>query len=313
MIKKRNSAGPGLVIGVPTLGRPVPLAWAFAFKSLSTPINYNTIFQVVEGQPVADARNQIAKYAVEVDAKYLFFLGDDVEVPAYTLKQLIHRMEQDPTLAVVGGVYCSKCEPSAPLVFIGNGQGSFWDWKIGDYFEVTGMGMDCTLIRVSALKDIPEPWFKTVDEDGFLDGKNSAESWTEDLYFFNKLIKLEQWKVYCDAQIICKHWDVYENKPYGLPVGSLPLRQMVSAEKKALLYGEREVEFEGTVVKFGQNGDSHYTGTLDALPFNAAEFDRIILAENPYSASPEGLDKNLLIRNELARVAKPGVVIEWLV
>lgn len=318
-MKKRLQSGPGLIIGLPTLGRPVPLDWAFAFKSLSTPINYNTIFQVIKGRPVDEARNNIAKFAVEQDAKYLFFLGDDVEVPGHTLKILIHRMEQDPELGVVGGVYVSKCDPPAPLVFRGNGQGSFWDWKVGEFFEVTGMGMDCTLIRVEALKELEFPYFKTVDDEQFIDGINNAEAWTEDLYFFNKLAKLEKkWKVYIDGSVICRHWDVYGDRPYELPQGSLPLRQMLASEKKMLIVGASsaletvDFQFDGsrTVIGNHDNDRVDYRVSYDLLPYEKQQFDKIVFLENPYD--PRNLKKNLLIEEEFKRVAKPGVEPEWM-
>src|ERR1700685_3231683 len=105
MKKIEHNAGPGLVIGIPTLGRPVNLEWAMALKSMTPPINFNSVFQIIKGQPVDVARNSIAKFALDSGAKYLFFLGDDVVIPGYTLRQLIFRMEQDPELGVVGGVY----------------------------------------------------------------------------------------------------------------------------------------------------------------------------------------------------------------
>src|SRR5271156_3524054 len=114
-MKVIQHAGPGLVVGLPTLGRPVPLDWAFAFKSLNPPINYNTTFQIVKGQEIGAARQAIAEFAVEKEAKYLFFLGDDVVIPPHTIKQLIYRLDQDTSIDVVGGVYCTKCDPSNPL------------------------------------------------------------------------------------------------------------------------------------------------------------------------------------------------------
>lgn len=279
-MKKLLHSGPGLVLGLPTLGRPVPLDWAFAFKAINPPINYNSVFQIVKGQEVGVARQAIADYAVEKGAKYLFFLGDDVVVPAHTLKQLIYRLDQDPSIAVVGGVYCSKCEPAAPLVFRGNGHGVYWDWKIGEFFEVSGMGMDCTLIRVSALLDVPKPWFKTVEKDDFLDGKNNAESWTEDLFFFEKLNDTP-WKSYIDASVICEHWDVYGNKKYGLPSDSLPMRQRgVVKDKTCLILGDvplelNEIDFD--IVRAGSKDDTDYRVQQGNLPFADGQFDWVIV------------------------------------
>lgn len=276
-------SGPGLVIGIPTLGRPVPLDWAFAFKSMNTPINYNCIIHVVNGKPVADARNEIAYEAIKRDAKYLFFLGDDVICPGHTIKQLIHRMEQDETVGVVGGVYCNKTEPSAPLVFRGNGRGAYWDWKIGEYFEVTGLGMDCNLIRVDLLKQLGNEPFKTVDIDSYADGINNAESWTEDLYFFKRVAEETKYKIYCDGSIICGHADVYGNKIYTLPAGSKPLQtKQATKDKKALLVGRLPMGIdlsEFDVTTFSKQEEADYRGDLGYFPFASDEFDWVIASD----------------------------------
>lgn len=277
-----HNAGPSLLIGLPTLGRPVPLDWAMAFKSLNPPINYNTIFQIIKGLPIDQARQQMAEIAVEKGCKYIFFLGDDVVVPNHTLRQLIYRMECDSSIGVVGGVYCVKAEPCFPLVFRGQGNGSYWDWKIGEFFEVTGLGMDCTLIRVDILKDIPKPWFKTIDDDKYLDAINSAESWTEDLYFFDKLLRETKHKVYCDATVICEHWDVAAGRKYGLPLDSPPMRQLaVKKDKRCLVLGNA-IESDQTyeTVTFGAEG-SDYRGQLGSLPFAENEFDKLVVMDPP--------------------------------
>lgn len=297
-----HNSGPGLVIGIPTLGRPVNLEWAMALKSLNPPINYNSVFQILKGQPVDVARNTIARYALDSGAKYLFFLGDDVIVPSYTLRQLIFRMEQDPRLGVCGGVYCAKCNPPAPLVFRGNGKGSYWDWKIGEYFEVTGLGMDCTLIRTDVFRDLPEPWFKTVESDQFLDGINNAESWTEDLWFFDKLAKQGKWKTYCDSFVMCDHLDIYADKVYKLPHDSLPMRRKICGRsKKLLVLGDVNKinfppdinEFDMTIASDNEDNISDYRVSYGALPFDSNVFDKVI-----YSA------KTAIDKVEIQRVLK---------
>lgn len=277
-----TTLGPGLLIGIPTLGRPVPLDWALAFKSMNPPINFNVNFQVVKGMAVAAARNTIVKHALDIKAKYLFFLGDDTVPPPHTLRQLIFRMENTPDIGVVGGVYCSKTNPSFPLVFRGDGHGSYWDWKIGEFFEVTGLGNDCTLFKTDIFKEISEPWFKTIDSDQFLDGINSAESWTEDLYFFSKLRKETSYKVYCDAFVICEHHDVATGIAYGLPAQCLPMRQRVTSGKKALVLTDYKIPEEGyDAITYGFEG-ADYRGSFDSMPFNEKEFDMAVV--------PSGID-----------------------
>ena len=285
-MKEHKNTGPGLVVGIPTLGRPVPLDWAMAFKSMNPPINYNSTIHLVKGKPVDEARQEIAENALKVGAKYLFFVGDDVVCPGHTLRQLIYRLENNPSIGCVGGVYCAKCDPSFPLVFRGNGRGAYWDWKIGEFFEVSGLGLDCNLIRVEMLEGMTRPWFKTIDGDQFLDGINSCESWTEDLYFYKKMADETKYKLYCDGTVICEHWDIYNEKVYTLPMDSLPRRQLVvSKEKqKCLMVGyealpDNTQDEQFTFVAIN-DGEVHcdYRVDYSALPFDDKEFHKVMVS-----------------------------------
>lgn len=289
-MKQHLKSGPGLVFGIPTLGRPVSLDWALSLKSLNPPINFSTLFQIVHNKEIGAARNDMASFAIEKDAKYLFFMGDDVEIPAHALRQLIYRMEQDDSIGVIGGVYCAKATPTFPLVFRGFGNGAYWDWKIGECFEVTGLGMDCTLIRVDLLRELKSNWFKTIDNDNYLDGINSAESWTEDLFFCKKVLEETKYKIFVDAGIICNHWDIYGGKKYNLPQGSLPMRQkLVENPKRCLFIGEPlpfdDPEYDLT--SFGGSENVDYRGINNQLPFETGEFDWIIIndTDNDFKTS----------------------------
>jgi hypothetical protein len=294
-----HNSGPGVVIGFPTLGRPVTIEWAFALKSMNTPTNYNTIFHLVKGKPVDVARNEMAALAIEKDAKYLFFVGDDVVIPNHTLKQFIYRMEQDSTIGVIGGVYCTKAIPSEPLVYRGNGKGCYWDWKVGEFFECTGLGMDCTIIRTELLRKLESNWFKTVEEDKYQDAENAAESWTEDLFFCHRVLTETDYKIYCDGSVLCEHWDVNTGTYYKLPTTSLPMRQKaVLKDKRLLLIGprctiDREEEFD--ITTFGKE-EADYRGQEFCLPFDNDQFDWVIDTQPSFSYPAE----------EYARVTKSG-------
>jgi SAM-dependent methyltransferase len=270
----------GVVVGIPTLGRPVSLKWASTYKSLTPPINYNMTVCQINGAPVADARNAIAKEALKLESRYVFFLGDDVVVPAHTLRQLIMRMENNPDIGVIGGVYCSKSTPPAPLVFRGNGQGTYWDWKVGEFFEVTGLGMDCTLIRTDLFRQLSEPWFKTIRADDFADGINKADEWTEDLYFLKRVTLETSSKIFCDGSIICEHEDVFSGRSWTLPVGTLPLRRpaLPVGEKKIVDIGcgpiHREIEGVKAIrVDIREDCEPDYRCDVRELPFGNGSFD----------------------------------------
>jgi hypothetical protein len=290
-MKKLLSTGPGILIGIPTLGRPVNLDWALAFKALNPPINYNINFSIIKGAEVGAARCEFARQAIERDVKYLFMLGDDVIPPPHAIRQLIFRMENDSNLGVVGGVYCSKTEIPYPLIFKGNGQGAYWDWKIGEYFECTGMGMDCTLIRTDCLRQISIPLFKTCDNDQYLDGVNNAESWTEDLYFCKKVLEETNYKIKIDTAIMCEHFDVYSGRVYTLPKGSLPFRQkVINKDKKALVLGPLIdlVDESYEIVRCSDSGDigADYRCSFDNLPFDTEQFDWVIVTQ-PIDRMPD--------------------------
>jgi hypothetical protein len=192
-------------------------------------------------------------------------------------------MENMSNVDVVGGVYCAKADPAAPLVFVENGTGSYWDWKIGEFFPVTGLGMDCTLIRTSLFEKIPEPWFKTVDKDSFIDGVAAAEAWTEDLFFLKKAAEVGA-GIFCDASVICEHHDVYSGKKWELPSDSLPMRQKgVLKDKKCLILGQllplEDTSYDIARCTQSQEPGADFRLSFDNLPFEEGQFDFTIVSD----------------------------------
>lgn len=272
----------GLMIGVPLSGNPLVPEWAFAFHALHPPMDYNVEYAMVKGKPVDEARNQIARVAQEKKIKYLFFIDEDVTPPAHAIRQLIYHLEHFPKVAVAGGIYCHKSYPQMPMVFRGNGAGPFWDWKIGEVFECSGLGMGCAMIRVDALKDIESPWFKTVDSvEAYMNGIPQGEIWTEDLYFCEKLAKAG-WQIIADGGLLPDHWDAKTGTPYNLPPHSKPLQRpnVPQGTKKIVDLGcgkenESYHTEEGTVLRVDLREEVHpdFRCDLRILPFANKEFD----------------------------------------
>jgi predicted SAM-dependent methyltransferase len=245
-----------LMLGVPHDNKPVTLAWALSYHGLHPPMNYDTRLCIVQGKPVDEARNEIAQSALDQGCKYLFFNDTDVTCPPHSIRQLIWHLEHYPNYMVAGGVYCHKAPPQMPMVFRGNGIGPYMDWKIGEVFDISGIGMGCTLIRTEIFKKLSKPWFKTVDDiSQFMEGVNSASMWTEDLYFCYKVKTescricgkpekehkapavtdektpqpvidhaFEAYGIMADGGILCQHWDTMANVGYSLPLNSKPYK-----------------------------------------------------------------------------------------
>lgn len=299
--------GIGLFVGVPHDGKPITINWAFHLANFHPPMNYDTRFMLLPGHPVDEARCILAEEALKVNAKYLYFNDTDVTVPSHGLRQLIWHLDHYPKYAVAGGIYCHKAPPQAPMVFRGNGIGPFLDWKVGEVFDVSGIGMGATLIRVDALRKLSKPWFKTVDcVDDFMEGINRASMWTEDLYFCHKLLTETDYKIMADGGLLCVHWDNMAGKPYHLPLNSKPWTRTPTLGKKIIDLGCGKLEDsyrtdEGTVLRVDirEDAEPDYRCDIRKLPFATGEFDVVfschVLEHFPRTETSTVLDEMIRI------------------
>jgi len=272
----------GLQICVPLSGRALVPEWAFAFAQLHPPMNYNVEYALLKFRPVDEARNHFMRTAIQKNIKYCFMIDEDVTPPAQTVRQLIFHLEHFPKYAVAAGIYCHKSSPCMPMVFRGNGVGPYWDWKAGEVFDCSGVGMGCAMLRVDAFREIPEPWFKTVDSiEAFKDGIQQGEMWTEDLYACDKLTKAG-WKICADGGILPGHWDSASGKAFYMPANAKPMqhKEWKKGAKKIvdLGCGESDNSYkcdEGDVLRVDIREDvkPDYRCDLRMLPFANEEFD----------------------------------------
>lgn len=220
----RLSGEKGVLIAIPTTGRPVPIAWAFALKQLTVPpVMLSTIFSVI-GKPLDEARNISAQKAIDDNYKYLFFLDDDVVLPQGTLRRFITLMDNNPHFQFLSGVVCTRDETPQPMIFKQLGNGPSWNWKVGSVTWARAGAIGAGIIRVDCLRKIQAPWFKRVDEEfGGVD---------EGMYFYKQLedlnqsdpSNLESWPIWIDGKTLCEHHDVNTGAVHVLPPDSLPWR-----------------------------------------------------------------------------------------
>jgi predicted SAM-dependent methyltransferase len=308
---------PGLVIAMPLTGRSLPPQVMFCYSQLAPPMNYNVQYihtgpDPAHVLPVDQARCFFAKHSIAVGARYLFMMDEDVAVPAHTIRQMIFYMEHHPDWAVVGGIYCQKDDHgnTAPMVFRGKGTGPYWNWKAGELFEVDGISMGCTLIRVEALKDLEEPYFLTVDDNTpTLDAVNRGDMWTEDLYFCNKLLGTKKWKIFADGGIIADHLDINSGRPYNLPANSFPVQHLAAQKgKKKILdigCGENKYETdEGITISadIRENVHPDYRCDIRRLPFGTGQFDIVF---SSHVLEHFGRNEYFEVLKEWVRVLKP--------
>lgn len=305
-------SGVGLMIGIPHDGKSLQgLEYAFHFAQFHPPMNYEVRYGVLQGKPVDEARNLIAEEAVKANCKYLFFNDTDVTIPPHTIRQLIFHLEHFPKYAVIGGIYVHKAPPQFPMVFRGNGQGSYWDWKKGEVFQVSGIGMGATMIRVAALKDVEKPWFKTVDDvTPWMDAVPQASMWTEDLWFCDRVEKAG-WKIAADGGLLCTHWDWPSHTAYNLPSTSKPLQNphVPKGSKKIVDLGSGPLEdsyntSEGTVIRVDVREDVQpdYRCDIRNTPFETGSIDVVFSSHTLEHFARCDVEK---VVDEMIRIMKP--------
>lgn len=234
---------PKFVIAYPFGGRPVPCDWHLAVRSLIIPSNVNVRevcrrSYVKDGKytiPLEKAQTEMVEQALEMDAEYILFIEDDTIPPPGVIGELGRVLEtSDESVMTCGGIYTTRINPPEPIVYMGPGQGAYWNWKLGDVFPCWATGMGCTMIKTKIFKIMPKPWFKELKSmeevkefpdlfpealEEITPGKKGGVS--TDLFFFTKLAKMG-FKALAHGGVLPVHWDVEKNEGYWLPKGMPP-------------------------------------------------------------------------------------------
>jgi hypothetical protein len=213
----------GCLIALACSGRLITPELVIAMSMQPMPTHMGQAFLGVRGYPVEEAREIIARKAIECQAKYLWFIDDDTIPPPNTANTLMNVLNNNPDIAAIGGVYVTKSDPPTPVVFRGMGLGAFWHWKKGEIFEVTGIGAGCLMINCEIFKKLEPPyfpWYKSESSDPLI----PSLSVSEDISFCNK-VREAGYKVFAHGGVICDHFDVTTGKTYQMPEDSYPMRE----------------------------------------------------------------------------------------
>ena len=224
-------SAPKYVIAYPFGGRPVPVDWHLAVRSLIIPTNACTTEIFRRDKTLEVGQTEMAEQALELGAQYILFIEDDTAPPPGVLGELGRVLDSaDEEIMTCGGIYTTRCNPPEPIVYLANGQGSHWKWKVGDIFPCFACGMGCTMIRTEIFKIMPKPWFKTLktyDEvqefpelfPHVKPGKHVGAS--SDMFFYTKLAYMG-FQAYAHGGVLPVH---YEGQiGYWLPKGSYPVQ-----------------------------------------------------------------------------------------
>jgi GT2 family glycosyltransferase len=186
-----------VLIAIPAMNQ-VPTQFAASLAILQKPEDAVVGFQV--GSLVYQARNNIAKAAVDMGAEVVFWLDSDMTFEPDTLKRLLDDYSEHKD-AIISGIYFKRVAPYVPVLYevfnIENGETTHLiHTKIPEeIFEVQACGFGCVLTPVKILKDVMDKYgapFNPIGGNG------------EDLSFCWRARQLG-YKVIADPSVECGH------------------------------------------------------------------------------------------------------------
>ena len=294
---------PQVVVGVPTFGTTT-IEWSLAFASIAYPLGAGMRPLVVKGERVDEARNQIVKAALELNADYVLFLADDVIAPPNIFMQ---QYERDVDICT--GIYWTKSFPKHPYIWRGVQQGPYTKWKHGEFFQVDMAGCDALLVKTDVFRKIEPPWFSckwTWEPD-----TNIGSLTTEDFYFFLKAMNAG-YKVWADTCVMAGHQDRHTGVIHGLTEDMPQARHDVDpkqfkdsgylcADIGAGLFSE--FVDDGTIVRFDTDDSADIRCDIRMIPEPDEKYDEVRLSHVLEHFPPHEVVELL---KEWLRILKPG-------
>ena len=173
------------------LGMTMPVHTAISWTAMHTPPNakFARLFSI--GKEVGHAYSEFIELMLRHDEvsswPFLLTMEHDNVVPPDGFIRLLARMQENPHLSAISGLYNVKGPDGYPLIFGKPGETHFRPQppdRDGGLVECRGIGMGFSLFRMSMFKDdrLPRPLFKTK-----ADATGTA---THDLAFWAEASKL---------------------------------------------------------------------------------------------------------------------------
>ena len=188
------------LIAIPCMDQ-VPAQFA---QSLATLNRVGECFVTMRiGSLIYEARNNLAKDAVDMGADYVFWMDSDMTFPADSLEKMMKLAKEKGDDAIITGLYFRRVEPFSPVLFdelsfdneLGRPHFKNTDEIPTEPFKVAGCGFGCVLLPTHILVDVGN---KSGDIFGPMRGVG------EDLSFCIRANQLG-YEIWCDPSIECGH------------------------------------------------------------------------------------------------------------
>lgn len=174
--------------------------------------------------PIDEARNIIAKTAIDYECDYIFFIDSDTLIQKGQLERLLSWNKD-----AITGISYMKVSPYFPLIREKVGYRLYLPIEPKssgtELINIDGAGFGCFLVRTSVFDKIEYPWFQF---KYFKHGDNWRRI-GEDLYFCEQL-KNAKIDIYCDPTVQCRH--IGTDVTIDLANKYKDLRSYISNERK---------------------------------------------------------------------------------
>lgn len=187
----------------------IPAKVALSHWNMAFPPNNGVLRILAQGMEVGDAYTsaieQILANPDLRDWEYILTLEHDNCPPSDGVLKLVERMEANPHLACIGGLYFTKGDGGVAQIW-GDAKDPLINFRPqlpdpnGGLVECHGTGMGFNLFRTSMFKDskLRKPWFKTQ--------KDAQGVATQDLYFWSDARKYG-YRCAIDCSVKVGHYD----------------------------------------------------------------------------------------------------------
>lgn len=207
------------VIVIPTRGM-INYKVVQSWQNLIAPMNQKRAILFATGDEVGRAYENLIKNILDNPElskwKYIMTLEDDNLVPSDSHIKLLETIEWGKFDAVSGiyftrGAYPQPMAYGDPEEYNKTGILEFKPRDVvkalekGHIMEVNGIAMGCSLYRMDLFREIPQPWFVTVND--FVLEKQSTALMTQDLFFCEKAKRVGK-RFAVDFRVKVGHLDV---------------------------------------------------------------------------------------------------------
>lgn len=252
---------PGLIFLTPMRGGQLSWPTASCLIRDSKLPDVGIIHLAAENMPVAQARNFLAKKALEVPKRvnanmrpgfFCLWADSDAFWPAGTIERMLHTLRANPRIDILAGFFCKRVPFSAPLAYRGEKTIELGaDFSMGDLVEVDHAGGHFFMHRLELLERLPEHPFTPLPDIP-----------PEDLSFYARA-REASCRIYVDTRSVVAHLDADTGLAY---VPGAPAQRVTDfgTLEAAPIGAEREygLSFSGTQVSrfsrlFGDEHDAY--------------------------------------------------------